>query len=221
MGFKTMRPEHHQEFLEENPFMSLRPSPIGFTVLEGELGFRIAAQGLPEIEDGFKIRLEVPSAFPDDLPTVTETDGRIPRLGQFHVNGDGSLCLGSSLSLMIRLQDKPTLSGFMAACVIPYLYAMSLTLKHGHRFPFGELDHGRPGLINDYLQIFGLTEESQLMLALDCLALKKRVANKKLCPCTCGKRLGNCQYNTRIQNFRRIFPRSWFRKHLSALKAEG
>jgi len=214
-----MNIEELQSFLEQNPFISLKPSIGGSTVLEGELGFRAAADGLPELEDAYKVRIHVLIDFPRSLPTVTEIGGRVPPRGRFHMNDDGTLCLGSALSLMIRLQQEPTLSRFFSRCVVPYLYAMSLTLKHGHHFPFGELNHGRPGLIDDYLEMFGLQHESQLLEALDCLALKKRLANKRLCPCRCGKRLGRCIFNYRIRHLRGTLPRSWFRKHVRDLKS--
>jgi hypothetical protein len=46
-------------------------------------------------------------------------------------------------------------------------------------------------MVDDYRTLFGLKEESQLFPALRCLLLKKRIANKRPCPCGCGKPLAN------------------------------
>lgn len=211
-----MKTDQLEAFLAEQPFMSLQPSAGGIIVLEGDFGFSAVYEGQPQIEDRYSIRIVVPQKFPNELPEVSEVGNRIPRLADFHVNGDGTLCLGSALSLMLLLQEQPTLTAFVTRCVVPYLYAMSLKLDHGVDFVFGELEHGTKGLVDDYRTLFGLKEGAQLPLALKCLLLKKRIANKRPCPCGCGKRLGKCRFNAKIRHFRQVFPKAWLRKHLSA-----
>lgn len=196
--------------------MSLKPSAGGIVVLEGDFSFSAVYEGLPQVDDRYLLRIVVPEKFPNALPEVSEIGNRIPKLLDFHVSGDGTLCLGSKLSLMVRLQEQPTLEGFVARCVVPYLYAMSLKLDYRIDFVFGELEHGTQGLVDDYRTLFGLQEESQLFPALRCLLLKKRIANKRPCPCGCGKRLGKCRFNDRVRHFRKVFPKAWLREHLTA-----
>lgn len=211
-----MTTDELERFLATQPFMSLQPSAGGMIVLEGDFGFSAVYEGQPQIEDRYSLRIVVPQKFPNELPEVSEVGNRIPRQVDFHVNSDGTLCLGSALSLMLRLQEQPNLTAFVTRCVVPYLYAMSLKLDHGVDFVFGELEHGTKGLVDDYRILFGLQEEAQLLLALKCLVLKKRIANKRSCPCGCGKRLGKCRFNAKIRHFRQVFPKAWLRKHLSA-----
>lgn len=194
--------------------MSLKPSAGGAVVLEGDFSLSAVYEGQPHIEDRYLLRIVVPEKFPNALPDVTEIGNRIPRHPDFHVSSDGTLCLGSTLSLMVRLHDRPTLAGFVEGCVVPYLYAMSLKLDHGIDFVFGELEHGTKGLVDDYRSLFGLQKEAQLYPALRCLLLKKRIANKQPCPCGCGKRLGKCRFNHRVRHFRKIFPKAWLREYL-------
>lgn len=196
--------------------MSLKPSAGGMVVLEGDFRFSAVYEGLPQVEDRYILRIVVLEKFPNALPVISEIGNRIPKLLDFHVSGDGTLCLGSTLSLMVRLQEQPTLEGFVARCVVPYLYAMSLKLDYRIDFVFGELEHGTKGLVDDYRTLFGLQEEAQLFPALRCLLLKKRIANKRPCPCGCGKRLGKCRFNDRVRNFRKVFPKAWLREHLMA-----
>lgn len=209
-----MTTDQLDDFLDAQPFMSLQPSAGGTIVLEGNFSFSALLHGQPQVQDRYALRIVIPQKFPAELPEVSEIGNRIPRLADFHVNGDGTLCLGSALSLMVRLQENPTLMGFTSKCVMPYLYAMSLKLDHSIDFVFGELEHGTRGLVDDYRALFGLQREEQLFPALKCLLLKKRIANKRPCPCGCGMRLGKCRFNDRIKHFRKIFPKAWLREHL-------
>ena len=83
--------------------------------------FEFAAQHAKEgeIQDSFALEIIVPGAFPKSLPRVTETGGRIPRTGEYHVNStDSTLCLGSPLSLLLKLSKKPTID---ASAHFPHL----------------------------------------------------------------------------------------------------
>ncbi|MCK4356750.1 hypothetical protein KAW44_06690, partial [Candidatus Bipolaricaulota bacterium] len=110
----------------------------------------------------------------------------------------------------------PTLVGFAEECLVPYLYSISHKLQRG-AFPFGELEHGKPGVISDYLDLFGLKSRAQVLRVLELLGMKKRLANKKPCPCGCGKRLGACKYHFKMAELRELAERSWFRQHLATL----
>jgi hypothetical protein len=211
--------EQLESFLSHQPFMSLQPSAGGIMVIEGDFSFAAVHDGLPQVQDSYSLQIVIPKDFPRALPEVSETGGRIPRHADFHINADGTFCLGSPLGLMVRLQEQPTLPAFVSRCVVPYLYAMSLKLDHGIDFVFGELAHGAPGLVDDYRQLFGLKLQSQLLPTLRCLLLKKRVANKKPCPCGCGKRLGKCRFNERVRHLRGVLPRAWLRVYLRGIEA--
>lgn len=200
------------EFLRDYPLMSVRPARGVHLRLRGRFGFSAAHAGVGEIEDSFALQIDVPSLFPRELPKVTETEGRIPRTGGYHVNqGDGTLCLGSPLSLLLRLAKRPTLSGFAANCLVPYLFAISHKLNSGGPLPFGELAHGSKGMLADYAQLLGLKQPEQAKAALRLLGMKKRRANKLPCPCGCGLRLGRCKFNFRLREFRGLASRTWFR----------
>ena len=144
---------------------------------------------------------------------MREICGKIPRNGKFHVNPDGTLCLGSPLRLLWKINSAPSLTGFIDTCLVPYLYAVSYKLKHGGDFVFGELDHGVQGIVEDYSVILGLKEREQIKRAIQLLGMKKRIANKKPCPCGCGKRLGICPFHKKLNEFRQKIPVAWFKAH--------
>lgn len=201
-----------REFLRSYPKMAIRPSSGGDLRLKGSFEFAAHHAKAGDIQDSFALEIIIPRSFPKERPRVTETGGRIPRIGEYHVNpGDNTLCLGSPLSLLLKLSKKPTLEGFAESCIVPYLFAISRKLKNGGPLAFGELAHGREGILNDYASLFGLKNPAQVKYALELLGMKKRCANKLPCPCGCRFRLGQCRFNIRLRQFRALASRNWFK----------
>lgn len=198
--------------------MARRPAAGGGLLIRGQFAFVAEHAAAGVITDAFDLRIEVPTAFPAAIPRVTEIGGRIPRDGQHHINpGDDTLCLGSPIGLLLKIARKPSLLGFAELCLVPYLYAVSHKLSHGGPFIFGELAHGGPGVLADYLGIFGLKKPEQIFEALTFLGMKKRRANKRPCPCGCRLRLGRCPFNIRLAAIRRLASRPWFRAESATL----
>ncbi len=199
------------QFLSDYPGMSIHPSTYAGLELRGTFAFSAQPPDRPLITDSYSLAIRVPPTFPAALPAVTETDRRIPRDGRHHVNPDETLCLGSPLRLLLSLSRRPDLPGFSETCIVPYLYAVSHRLKFGGPFVFDELDHGAPGVLRDYMELFGLDYPQQAHSAWSLLGMKKRRANKRSCPCGCDRRLGRCAFNHRLRPFRKLASRSWFR----------
>lgn len=205
------------EFLSDYPGMSLQPTRNSQTKIHGRFQFK--AEGIGKtVEDYFELEILVENSFPYVIPTIRETAGKIPKNGDFHVNPDGTLCLGSVLRLKKILFDKPDLVSFAENCLVPYLFNVSIKLRDGGKFITGELEHGTAGIVFDYMEIFGLSSPVQVVSALELLAIKKRVSNKRICPCGCGFRLGRCNTHHKLNLFRLVAHRSWFSKHVSDIK---
>ncbi len=202
-----------RQFLIDYPGMSIVPSRGDGTILKGLFSFSAKPKDKIEISDSYQLQIAIPQSFPKEIPKITEIGHKIPREAKYHVNGDDTLCLGSALRVRQSLSQNPSIPGFTKNCLLPYLYAISHKLKYGGDFPFGELDHGEPGVIADYLNLFCLKEGSQVKQTLLLLGMKKRIANKKPCPCGCGKRLGACPFHYKVNNFRKLAYRSWFNAH--------
>lgn len=192
--------------------MAVRPSVGGKLVLQGTFSFTARSSEGVEVTDSFALRIQVPRVFPRDLPKAVETLGRIPRRGEFHVNpDDDTLCLGSPIRLLTTITREPSLTGFAANCLVPYLHAVSRRLMSNEPLVFGELAHGQKGALSDYVSLFGLRHADQAMQALRLLGMRRRLANKQPCPCCCGRRLGQCEFNQRVAPLRWLASRSWFR----------
>lgn len=204
-----------EQFLRDYPEMCLRPiGEKAGTLIKGLLSFR-ANQ---DVEDSFELVIRIPDEFPREVPVVEEIRGRIPRHADFHVNRDGSLCLGSPLRLKKVLADRPDIVAFTEQCLVPYLFNVSIKLRTGGGFPTGELAHGLPGIIDDYMDLMGLSRRDQVVGAMRALATSKRIANKRPCPCGCARRLGCCGFHLILNELRHLAPRVWFARHVKLLE---
>lgn len=198
------------EVLSRFEDLRLVPSKDGAIVLQGGLGFTARANERRSVTDSYEIKICVPDAYPDVIPVVHETGGRIP--ADFHKLEGNALCLGSPFRLWLLLKQNPSLLNFVERVVVPYLYAYSLHAD-GEALPFGELRHGRPGLLDDLGEMLGASDPKTAEAYLQAVKRKKRVANKRSCPCGSGIRLGGC-HNKKVNALRRAL-RSYFSRRLA------
>ena len=192
------------EFLLDNPYMSIVSSSDTSICLRGKFCFKVNDSDYGVIEDSYKLEIIIPDSFPLGLPIVKEIDGKIPRNLDFHMYHNGSFCLGAQLRLLAIMQANPSLTGFVNKCLVPYLYAVSHKLKNGGGFVFGELGHNIESIVDDFCDMMGLKEEYQIVQTKQLLKKKKRIANKKACPCGCGNRLGVCPLHYKLNELRII-----------------
>lgn len=193
--------------------MSLMPFHDSSLILGGEFWFKVITPKSETVEDRYNIKISIPDKFPRELPSVWETGKKIPKDGSYHINTDGSLCLGSPLRLLSIIYASPTIIGFAISCLEPYLCAVTMKIMHNRDFEFGELPHGNKGILEDYAHLFKLRDPDQVLASIQLLGMKKRIANKRPCPCGCNRRLGKCSLHLRLNVFRKMAPRSWFRKN--------
>jgi len=166
-----------QEFLSDYPLMTIKPGTGDNLELEGIFQFVADSKYGQRIVDRYSIRISVPNSFPKAVPVVRETDRKIPRDGQHHVNPDDTLCLGSPIRLLKTISVNPTLTGFAEKCLVPFLYAISVKMSGGGNFILGELPHGTSGILSDYQNIFRLKSHEQALYAIRLLTMKKRIGH--------------------------------------------
>jgi len=205
-------PDYIIEFLNVYDGFAIAPSATDVIILKGNFHFKRTYKHTNEIEDSYELSIRVPADFPKSVPTVIEIGGKIPRDGTNHINPDDTLCLGSPLRQLINVSENPSLIDFVEILLVPYLYAVSNKLKNNENFIFGELAHGSNGELSDYESLFGVKGKLAVANVLEALATKKRIANKRLCPCGCGIRLGCCKLHYKINPFRKISTKSSFKK---------
>jgi len=188
----------YRDVLAIHPDFSLKPTDSAAVRLSGRLMFAMQPSDLERIEDAFEIEMVIPSDFPNVPPSVWELGGRIP--SNIHKHRDGSLCLGTPAGLKLALRQAPTLLGFVNACVVPYLYGFLYFSRHG-RFPFGEAAHGVAGIRQGFAELLHLRNEKLAQEFVKLAGMRKRDANKVVCPCGSGRRLGKC-HNVVVNDLR-------------------
>jgi hypothetical protein len=203
-----------EEFLAVYPKIRLSDINADKVELLGEYQLKAQLDRGNLIKRTFYLRIVCPSDYPNTLPTVFDEAGYFPRSQDFHMYADGSFCLGSELKIKSVLKDDSSLTAFFDKVVVRFLYAVSHRIEFGS-FPYGELEHGEKGLIDDYAEIFEVNGKASVLIALKALGLRRRDANKLRCPCGCGSRLGRCNYRLFLNKFRYIERRRWFRTHLA------
>ena len=208
-------------FFNDQPCMSIVPVSGNNLILKGEFQFIATSKNKPEIRDSFNLKVEIPLGFPKKIPKVWEIGKKIPKTkdGEYHINPDGSLCLGSPLRLLDKINRSGTLAGFVESCLVPFLYAVSLKLQNGGNFYMGELAHGFSGVLDDYRDLFGIENNENIIRVLELIGMKKRIANKALSPCLCEQRLGRCRLRFVINRLRKTAFRSFFQNHANNIKS--
>lgn len=207
LGVMDIKINDMELFLEKYPQMSLAPSNKDEHIVQGVLSLDIMDEQYGVIKDDFLIKIVIPENFPVDIPTVYELEDRFPKTPDYHTYPDTSLCLGSKMSLKKRIKESPTLEGFIQSCVVPYFFAISLYLQGKERFVFGELSHGLVGIIQDYLDVFGLTSIDQVIKLLEILSVKSKKGNKKVCPCGCKRIVTKCPFHKKLLEYRDVMTR--------------
>ena len=204
------------EFRERFPGLRLTHLPDCALQFEGALSFRAQKEGFQQVEDVYAIRGVVSRGFPLEEANIFEIGGRVS--DNYHKFNSKRLCLGSPLRIRVVMEKNPTLVGLVDGLIIPYLYNHSAQ-EISKEFPVGELDHGAPGLVDDYEKLFQLNGPAQCIKAIQFLGMKKRIANKHRCPCESGRRLGRC-HNRQLNVFRRLAPRKYFQDQAIYLTKE-
>lgn len=171
--------------------------------------FQLANDGI--VFDRFSIRI----TFPDGtfkLPQIEEIGGRIPRHIDRHVFGNGAIC--TEVPELTLLRGRYSLASYLDGPVRNYFLGQIL-VEQGQKWPFGEWDHGRPGLLQAYGEILGVTDGAQIRGFLDCLRHKK-VKGHWNCPCGSGKRIRDCHV-TKLRQLQDVVSPSIARQALARL----
>lgn len=183
-------------------------------VIDGEYEIDAQMQGFEPIKNTYQLQIVFPADYPKSLPTVRESEKTIPRTADYHTYGDGSFCLGSDIKLKSIVFEYPAVTDFVEKILDPFLYAVTYKVKYDI-YPFGDLDHGESGLIDDYQRLFNVKGKAAVLLVLSALGKRKREANKLPCPCGCKRQIGKCDFRFGLQRWRKLDRRRWFREYFS------
>ena len=166
------------------------------TIIRGSLSFEASPAGFPVITDCFDIKLVIPSTYPEVLPVVRETGGRIDQSYE-HLNQDGTLCLATPIEKRLFFLEQQSLLGFVNHLIVPYLYGYCYWKKYG-KHPFGERAHGVEGIIEYYRDDLGLGSHLNI-LAMLAFLFEYGYRGHLPCPCKSGLKVRECHNEILLQ----------------------
>ena len=162
------------------------------TTLSGLLRFEAIADGHNSLIECFQIDISIPETYSECLPQVRETENKVDRDYE-HINkggdNDGTLCLAVPVEQRRVFLEQPTLLGFVNKLVVPFLFGYCHWKKDG-RYPFGTTEHGHKGIVQHYMDILGLPNESDALAVVS--FLYGGYSGQLPCPCGSGKRARKC-----------------------------
>lgn len=136
----------------------------------------------------FAISLEIPMTYPEHMPVLRETFGRIPVCFDRHVNLDGTCCVGVPFEWAITADDT-SFGAFMAGPVRNYFLGQAL-VEQGEPWPFGERPHGATGGIEAYCELLAAPGSEECIAILT--SLHSNLKGHRLCPCGNGSKFRKC-----------------------------
>ena len=181
---------------------------LHFSVVDGQ----VTVTGSMEIKEGhkvldrFSVEIRLPENYPESVPVVFETGGRIPRIRDRHCYDDtGAACLFLPEERWRVWPKGKSLLQFIDGPVRNYFISQSVFERDGV-WPFGQWDHGLDGRKQFYQEIFGTDDLVKVKKYFEFLAAKK-VKGHWDCPCGSGKRVRNCHFEL-VRSLRNKIPRS-------------
>ena len=179
---------------------------------------RVVVRGtFPVVHDGeeldrYAVEIVLLHDYPDSIPLVFETGGRIPHHADYHVQAKtGEVCLFLADERWEVYPSGTSLLDFLDGPFRNFFLGQSLFRRTGE-WPFGEHKHAADGIRDYYAKLLGTEDLGVIVGYLECLS-RAVVKGHWTCPCGSGKRLRDC-HRREIEELRAKIPpavakRSW------------
>lgn len=165
--------------------------------------------------DEYSVSIELPPRYPDSLPIVRETAGRIPQTLNRHVLiTTGTCCV---LLPDARWEEHPIgapFSEYLAGPLRNFFIGQSI-VELGGDWPFGERAHGNDARLDYYRELFGTASDTVVRRFLEAVAWPHQKGRVN-CPCGSGRRLRKC-CSAKVYDLRTKLPRTTARNAFAAL----
>jgi len=144
------------------------------------------------------IEIEMPDMKNTFYPVIREKGGKIPLIGERHVNKNGTSCLFYPDDFKKYYKPNSELSKFVKGPVFTYFVAQVYFELTG-RWLFGQMRHNADGCYDYYSQKLKVSDHNVIIFFL-CFLLKKCVIQKnEYCPCGSLKKFRKCHYHKLIK----------------------
>ncbi|MCE5340159.1 MAG: hypothetical protein LLF92_03415 [Planctomycetaceae bacterium] len=193
--------KHFNRLKQLYPSLSLIKKINGECSITGNISFTVKHDG-KVVRDDYDIEIMIPDDYPLCPPKVIETNDKILRCPDNHINDDGTFCFGAPLAVKQTFVQKRDLLWFVQEQIVRFLFNHSYKRDYGIR-PDGELSHGPEGLLEYYYELFQ-TQDNITVLEFLRLLSQDRYNDQNLCPCGSGRKIRRCHYRL-IKNIRKLY----------------
>lgn len=159
----------------------------GRVVVRGSLPILDAGKEL----DRYSVEIVLLADYPNAVPLVWETGGKIPRHADHHVNKEsGEACLFVPDERWRIYPSGTTFLEFLNGPVRNFFLGHSI-FRHTGEWPFGQRRHGSAGILEYYGELLGTDDVTVILGYLECLS-RPTLKGHWPCPCMSGKRVRDC-----------------------------
>lgn len=141
--------------------------------------------------DTFAIEIRPSDGFPYRFPLLFETGNKIPRIPDWHVNGDGSCCVDVEPSEILFCRNGITVLQYLKAKAIPFLSNQAYRRIEGF-YASGEYPHGNAGIYKFYSNMLHIQNVQDVLKLLNYIIRNDRPNRTSLCFCGSRKKFRHC-----------------------------
>lgn len=193
--------EEVRQYLEETQQELVARSVDSGVIITGDFVVRDRNGPL----DSFAVRIEVPRNFPSSSPSVYETASRIPRVANRHIDNDEGKCCVGVWEAWCLLEEPVTFARFMDGPVSDFFFGQSF-FESEREWPFGELSHGWPGVVEAFAHIFDSEPDEQVVLQHLGFLSRRRFRSHHPCPCGSKRPVRDCHLDKMVGLSQRVSP---------------
>lgn len=203
--------------LEEVRSAIAKHFPTLHVVIENDAVFIRGTLHLPEKIDYYSIEIELLNDYPESVPLVRETGGRIKHIAERHIYTNGNCCLFVAEETWKYYPKGTTIIDFINKIVTAHFINQTHFELTG-KWLWGERSHGIDGILEFYEEEL---KTNNLILIYKFIEHLAKVVVKKHWACYCGskKKFQNCHYRQLLEYRKKIKPEI-ARKSLSLINNE-
>ncbi|EKE07438.1 MAG: hypothetical protein ACD_18C00084G0004 [uncultured bacterium] len=145
------------------------------------------------ILDSFKIKVEIPFNFPNEIPKVWEIDNKIPKIADRHFNVDGTACLAFRDAVFLYWNEDSDILDFFDKFVKPFfIWQIEYSITGGNNKKEAH-GHGIIGAFEFYKDI-SCGKDIYSVYKFILYLSKEKIKGHWNCYCGSGKKLRGCHY---------------------------
>lgn len=147
--------------------------------------------------DTYEVKILFLENYPKVLPKLFEIGGKIEREPDWHINHDGSCCLGPDVKLIKALDGKVSLLNWLKILVVPFLANHHFKVKNGV-YAGKEYSHGTRGIVEYYQESWNTDDIYDIRRKLEFIVGLRKWGKNKKCFCGSGQKYKLCHMKSKL-----------------------